>query len=171
MRSLSDADVRDIHSLVGRALAADELVGADAVEELSAATRRVTRVVAGHSSQLALKYLRELVPGTGVGELVVFLEGLVSAGAYSFRAALDLAAMQSRLGRASWLSDSDTHGDYLSKWITRADGTASRIRIFLFEDGRYLLDVLAPRIELHHTIRCDILPALEAYDIEDAEAL
>ena len=102
--------------------------------------------------------------------------------AYSFNAPLGIEAMRSALDRAglwTWrLNDSDTYGEYLS---ARPSDSHSRLRIFRLErDGHYLLDTLysrqegAPfltREELDRMIREELLPAVRATDIQEAEAL
>lgn len=102
--------------------------------------------------------------------------------AYSFNSPLGIAAMRSAFDRAgpwTWrLNDSDTYGEYLS---ARPSDSDSRLRIFRLErDGHYLLDILharqkgAPfltREEVDRMIREELLPAVRATDIQEAEAL
>ena len=100
--------------------------------------------------------------------------------AYAFHSPLDLAAMRAALTQASrwaWrMNDSDTYGDYLSVWPPSGE---TRLRVFRFDAGSCLLDVLygngaetfLSREALDSLIRDSLLPALQASSVREADSL
>ncbi len=66
-------------SELGRALTADEIVGATSLQSITPAQREVARALAMKDRSLALAYLRDLVPYASSQDRQVFLESLPRA--------------------------------------------------------------------------------------------
>lgn len=83
MRVLNQTDVERIERVLGRPLTPDELKEALTIDALSTSARHTARAIATQSTQLAVKYLREVAPTARVSTLAAFLEDLMAANGAS----------------------------------------------------------------------------------------